>query len=121
MRVAQTRYYTSEDGKPPIYRGVVQEHYTSLSAVFETQWRTASTIPPPKKTAFFFNERFLAAHHEEGQLELQNELPSKDDVGVAKGTVLQEILPRAGFKSGDFVKERSGGATYRVERLGGTT
>ena len=28
-----------------------------------------------------------------------------DDVGVAKGTVFQEIRPRAGFKSGDFVEQ----------------
>ena len=30
---------------------------------------------------------------------------SNDDVGVARGTVFQEIRPGAGFKTGDFVKE----------------
>ena len=34
-----------------------------------------------------------------------------DDVGVAKGTAFQEIRPCAGFKTGDFVKEKLGGAT----------
>ena len=29
--------------------------------------------------------------------------PSNDDIGVAKGTVLQEIWRVAGFKNGDFV------------------
>ena len=30
---------------------------------------------------------------------------SNDDVGVARGTLFQEIRPGAGFKTGDFVKE----------------
>ena len=30
---------------------------------------------------------------------------SNDDVGVARGTVFQEIRPGAGFKTGNFVKE----------------
>ena len=30
-------------------------------------------------------------------------------VGVAKGTVFQEIRPWTGFKTGDFVKEKLGG------------
>ena len=34
---------------------------------------------------------------------------SKVDVGVARGIVFQEIRPGAGFKTGDFVKERLGG------------
>ena len=34
---------------------------------------------------------------------------SNDDVGVATGTVLQEIRPGAGFKTDDFVKENLGG------------
>ena len=34
---------------------------------------------------------------------------SIDDVGVAKGTVLEEMRPRAAFKSGDFVKKTLGG------------
>ena len=34
---------------------------------------------------------------------------SNNDVGVARGTVFQEVRPGAGFKTGDFVKERLGG------------
>ena len=34
---------------------------------------------------------------------------SKNDVGVARGTVFQEIRPRTGFKTGDFVKSKVGG------------
>ena len=34
---------------------------------------------------------------------------SNDDVGVARGIVFQEKRPGAGFKTGDFVKERLGG------------
>ena len=36
---------------------------------------------------------------------------SKDDVGVARGTVFREIRPRDGLKTGDFVKEKLGGLT----------
>ena len=32
-----------------------------------------------------------------------------DHVGAARGTVLQETRPGAGFKTGDFVKEKLGG------------
>ena len=34
---------------------------------------------------------------------------SNDDVGVSMDTVFQKIRPEAGFKTGDFVKEKSGG------------
>ena len=34
---------------------------------------------------------------------------STDDVGVARGTVFQEIRPWAGFKTGDFVQNKLGG------------
>ena len=30
---------------------------------------------------------------------------SNDDVGVASGTLFQELRPDAGFEAGDFVKE----------------
>ena len=40
---------------------------------------------------------------------------STDDVRVAKSTVLWEIRPGAGFKSGDFVNLKMRGVT--VERL----
>ena len=40
---------------------------------------------------------------------------SNDDVGVpTRGTVFEEIWPGAGFKTGDFVKEKLGAT---VERL----
>ena len=35
---------------------------------------------------------------------LVSERLSNDYIGVAKGTVFQEIWPGAGFKTGDFVK-----------------
>ena len=45
---------------------------------------------------------------------------SNDDVGVvARGTVFQDIRPGAGFKTGDFVKEKfggGGGVPYRTTR-----
>ena len=37
------------------------------------------------------------------------------DVGVSRDTVFQEIRPAAGLETGDFVKEKLGGAT--VKRL----
>ena len=40
---------------------------------------------------------------------------SNDDVGVARGTVFQEVRPGAGFKTGGFVEEMLGGVT--AERL----
>ena len=36
---------------------------------------------------------------------------SIDDVGVSRDTVFQEIRPGTGFETGDFAKEKSGGAT----------
>ena len=36
-------------------------------------------------------------------------LLSNDDVGMARGTVVREIRPGAGFGSSDFVKEKLGG------------
>ena len=35
--------------------------------------------------------------------------PSNDYVETARVTVFQEIRPRAGFQTGDFVKEKLGG------------
>ena len=32
-----------------------------------------------------------------------------DDVGVSRDAIFQEIRPGAGFKTGDFVKEKLGG------------
>ena len=58
----------------------------------------------------------MAARHEEGcyKIYLFAHFPvckghSNDDVGVAKGTAFQETQPGAGFKTGDFVKEKLGG------------
>ena len=34
---------------------------------------------------------------------------SNDDIGGARGTLFQETRPGAGFKTGDFVKEKWGG------------
>ena len=34
---------------------------------------------------------------------------SNNEVGVARGTVYQEIRPGAGFKTGHFVEEKLGG------------
>ena len=63
----------------------------------------------------------MAARHEEGchekiilRIFFVCKGLSNDDVGGARGTILEEIQPGAGFKTGDFVKE-VGGAT--VERL----
>ena len=33
---------------------------------------------------------------------------SNDDVGVARGTIFQEIRSGAGFKTGDFAQEKLG-------------
>ena len=40
---------------------------------------------------------------------------SNDDVGVARGSVFQEIRPGSGFKTGDFVKEKTGD-TFALQR-----
>ena len=36
---------------------------------------------------------------------------SNDDLGVAKGTISQQIRPWAGFKTDEFVKEKLEGLT----------
>ena len=33
---------------------------------------------------------------------------SNDDVGVSMDTVFQDVRPKAGFKTGDFVKQKLG-------------
>ena len=40
-----------------------------------------------------------------------------DDVGVARGSVFHEIRTGSGVKTGDFVKEKSGGGGYRRTTL----
>ena len=37
---------------------------------------------------------------------------SNDDIEVERGTVFQEIRPRAGFKTGDFIKKSWGGLPF---------
>ena len=72
---------------------------------------------PQQKTAVFFDERFVAARYEEGCYEkhllricsCSRMTVDRSHVGVAKGTLFQEIRPWAGFKTGDFVKDKSGG------------
>ena len=58
----------------------------------------------------------MAARHEKGGCESTIftyvsvwEGLSNDDVGRARGTVLQEIWPGGGFETGDFVAEVLGG------------
>ena len=68
------------------------------------------------KTGDFFNERFMATRHEERCYEKSISIyflvckgllvQSNDAVGVARGTAFQELRPGAGFKTGDFVKEK---------------
>ena len=77
---------------------------------------TDSTIDSPQNQLFCLtNERFVAARHKEVCIEKSLFVHvfvckglSNDDIGVARGTVFQEIGPGAlpaGFKTGDFVKE----------------
>ena len=85
---------------------------------------TDSTIAPSQKNSDFLQRTFrLLLDTKKGACYemdmftcfLVCEGLSTDDVGVARGTVLQEIRPCAGFKTDHFVKEKLGGAT--VERF----
>ena len=65
----------------------------------------------------------MAARQEEGRYETKLfeylfvcKGLSNDDVGVARGTVFEEIRPGTGFKTGDFVQEKLGGGAT-VERF----
>ena len=42
-------------------------------------------------------------------------LPNDDVVRRGRGTVFQEIRPGAGFKTGDFVKEKLGGLVFILQ------
>ena len=42
---------------------------------------------------------------------------SNDDVGVAKGTVFQEIRPWVGFKTGDYIREKLRALHHRMTRV----
>ena len=46
-----------------------------------------------------------------------NKGPSNDDVGVARGTVFEEVRSGARVKTGDFVNEKLGGGGYRGTTL----
>ena len=66
--------------------------------------------PPPREPAIPFNERFMAARHEEGCYEnnfckyvLVCKGLSNDDIEVARGTVFQKIRPGAGGIRGNLV------------------
>ena len=90
---------------------------------------TDSTIAPPRKNSDFLErKRFVAARYDEGCYEkyifthvFVREGLSTDDVGVAKGTVFQEIRPRAGFKTGDFIHKKSWGGYRRTTPADPTT
>ena len=89
--------------------------------------KTGSTIRPPPKTAILFNERFMAARQEERRYDTQLFVYflvckglSNDGVGVARGTVFEEIRPGASFKTGDFVNEKLGGGYRRTTQKQGT-
>ena len=80
----------------------------------------STTAPAKKKSAILFNERFMAARFVEGCFEILKlslrkffffvEDYRNDDVGVGKGHSFSgDTRPGAGFKSGDFVKEKLGG------------
>ena len=77
---------------------------------------TGSTIAPPKKKpVIFFDERFMAARHEEGchGKTIFTYFPvckglSNDDIGVARGTVILETRTEAGVKTSEFVNEELG-------------
>ena len=86
-----------------------------------------STIATPlqKKTVIVFNERFMAARHEKEDAKnkahpqasmflFAKKGLSNDDVGLAGGTVFEGIRPGAGFKTGDFAKEKLGGGHRRT-------
>ena len=102
-------------------------------SLFPFARRTDSTIAPPQKPAIFFNEPFLSllldtrkVLHEKDILTYFRfcEGLSTDDVGVEKDTVFQKIRLWAGFKTGDFVREKLGGglpwndSSKSDERLG---
>ena len=64
----------------------------------------------------FFNERFVAARYEETCYKqdtftyfLVCKGLSINDVGVARGTVFQEVRVWAGFKTDEFGEEKLGG------------
>ena len=74
--------------------------------------KTDSATASPKKTAVFFNERFMAVRHEEGFYEKKDlhisscvfmfAKDSNDDVGVARSAEFQELRPGAGVKNWRF-------------------
>ena len=74
---------------------------------------------PPKKTAIFFNERFMAARHQEGAVQKQSTYIylitrlSNDEVRVPRGAVFQEIRPGA-VEHERILQEKLGGGDYHV-------
>ena len=89
-------------------------------------WKPSNVRPilrwPPVKPAIWFSARLVTARHEEGCYENSIFMYClvcrglwNDDVGMARGATFQDIPPGGGVKTGDFVKEKLGGAA--VERL----
>ena len=77
---------------------------------------TDSTIAPPQNQRFSLtNVSWLLDTRKDAMKRISACITfvcgglSNDDVRVVRGTVFQEIRPGAGFKTGDFVKEKLGG------------
>ena len=108
--------------------GIDTEKYIERKSK-HTRGRTDSTIAPTQNSDFL-SRTFHGSQHEEECHEKKIYLRfflvcsrlSNDYIGMARGTVLREINPGAGFKPGDFVKKKSEGgyrrATRRVEVAG---
>ena len=79
-------YYDSPPQKPAIF-------LTNVSWLVDTRKDAMTKKYIYTKNVFMFAKEGL----------------SNDDVGTARGTVFQGLRPRAGVKTGDFVKEKLGG------------
>ena len=90
---------------------------------FRRPWLTDSTIAAHPKTVFFFDERFMAARHEEVWYEkkvpinfLVRKRISNNDFGVARGTVYFRKHGRDLVSKPSSSLKKSWGAT--IERVG---
>ena len=86
-----------------------------------TRQMADSTIaPPPKPTIsltdvswlFDTTRRCICYAKNIFMYFLVDERVSNDDVGVARAAIFQEIRPKAGFKTGDFVEKMLGGLPW---------
>ena len=121
--------YTKQITKPQrnildwVWIGEIQ----SPNFYFFTPILTDSTIAPPKKhPAILFNERFMTAQHQEGCDEknissciflFAEGYRTMTSGRVARDAAFQEIRPRVGFETGDFVKEKGVGGYRRTTLL----